>query len=199
MTRITGSQRQERFDLKLYSMFDRRRGGLLYVLQAIVLSAQHHLLRFDRSAIYWWWPVFPFTLYLGYMLVRDAVWVNLYRTKGHLADSREKSNSRASLWTALAVSLLVATMQQTQHPIGSVFSIGWVLAIWTALATRGRIPADIPVYIVTWTHLCLTSVLTGDSRTNALLWLTFAGLAAYGLWEHSRFIRFCRNGRVTPE
>lgn len=198
MRGLTGEPEPTATKVDWYAEFERKRGGLLYVLQAgvgvFMFAAASAAGRNVALALGLMAPA-----YFLYFVFRGSVWRRLYRPWGHVEDRAALREARHSVWLtmALVVALpLLLSLNPHRPPLG--LAVVLLLAEGLAVVLLGRVPVDgcaLSLGIVA-TYNTL-QVLGGGPAPFArgVYWLPgMAALAGFGLWEHARFVRATRGG-----
>ncbi|MDQ7793802.1 MAG: hypothetical protein RDU89_05200 [bacterium] len=175
--------------LRVYASFERRRGGLLYVLQLGLAATMYNVVTalgpgLASLAVNW-------GLYLLYFTLRWPLWRWLYRREGHLEERTALAEARGYvrflLWFAplFSLSLWVSRPASLALPLLAALLtvIGWV----AVLVRFGRVPVDVMMLAAGFhTSGILSRPTTGQGLT---LWMVVAALVTLGLWEHAVFVR----------
>lgn len=179
--------------LKAYAEFERRRGGLLYVMQAVAILLQECLILLITDVPALWAPAVLLPPYAAYFLLRDRVWTHLYRQQGHLDSVVARDDAKQQLRFAAPWGALIGWVVSARKGSRVAFTTTlWTGLIWAPVAFWGRLPVD--GFICTSTAVWALNLVLGISTASQrlLLWTRLAysaGAAAYGLYEHWLFRR----------
>jgi hypothetical protein len=181
--------------LEVYASFSGRRGGLLKVLQAVLLAGQIAIAHFTNARLGFWAPALLLPLMLVYYPLRNLIWERVYRRYGQLdAMSRpgEVGQSLLRLVATLGTLLIIRNGTET-IPIGFI----WLVVPLGSLVLWGRLPAD-EYFAFASCFLVLTSVYSGLLYSRSLPWLLLSCVTfpVIGIYEHRMFLR---NGKPGPE
>lgn len=181
--------------LEVYASFSGRRGGLLYVLQAVLIDGQLAIAYFMSARLGFWTPALFMPLILVYYPLRNRIWERIYRRYGQLdAMSRPGEVGQSLLRLAATLGALLIIRNGTETlPIGLV----WLAVPIGSLVLWGRLPAD-EYFAFAGCFLIFISIYSWQYYSRALPWLLLAcvTLPARGIYEHRMFLR---NGRPGPE
>jgi hypothetical protein len=187
----TGTPASGDLPLALYADFERKRGGLLHVLQGLLVPAQ--LLILSRVPLgQWWSPAALMPLYLAYFAVRGPVWRRFYRQRGHLESEKELQESRSALWWGPLMAIFLSVLHRPSSASEAYWlgAVLWIVVMWAALLLWGKLTAD-------WWQFMNTALLNAialrptASPARLVPW-TCAIAAAwviFGVTQHLGFVR----------
>lgn len=187
------------FPISILADFARDKGGLLCVLQGLLVLGQVYIVLPRAVTGYWWSPAVFMPLYLGYFLIRGPLWRRLYGWSGHVERERSLRTAQSMAWVVpivLVVFMVDFWPKDLRHGPLSVpvwIACAWTLGMWGSLVVAGRLGIDWLYFIPHHQYFLDVSVRTGLPGPSLTApfpgWLKFLALfqMVWGFYEHWRF------------